>query len=305
MEFRQLECFYMVSKLSNFTKAAEQLHVSQPAITKAIHCLETELNLRLFDRDQKRVTLTPQGQALLVQTERILSSVKDAVSEMSEFHNTHSGVIKLGVPPMIGAYMFPTIIANFRQQYPLIDFEVFEDGSLDIVSKVDTGELDLAIAILPESRLSLKTLPIMEEEFVLCVHPNSPLLRNKIVSFSQLRNEAFILLKPGNFQYQNVLKKCSAYHYSPNVILTSNHFKTIKGLVANGVGISFLMRMVVEEYPFVTTVPLAEPINCEIGLVWKEGKHLPQVCKTFIAFVKEFHGEKKRQLSKIPASSNY
>lgn len=305
MELRQLECFYMASKLCNFTKAAEQLHISQPAVTKAIHCLETELNVRLFDRFQKKVTLTLEGQALLVQTERILSSVKEAVSEMSEFQNAHRGLIKLGVPPMIGAYLFPNIIAKFKQLYPLIDFQVFEEGSVEIVSKVESGELDLAIAILPERKPSLRTIIIAKEEYVLCVHPRSPLTRYNSISFSQLKNEPFILLKPGNYQHQAILKECSNYNYSPDIILTSNHFKTIKGLVANGVGISFLMRMVAHEYPYAATIPLSKPLHCNIGLIWKDGRHLPQVYKTFISFVKEYHYETEWEVSKAPASINY
>lgn len=288
MELRQLECFYMVSKLRNFTKAAEQLHISQPAITKAIQCLEQELSVRLFDRGQKYVVLTVEGEVFFSQAERILSSVKEAVTEMSEFQNAHRGVIKLGVPPMIGAYLFPNMIAHFKQMYPLVDFKVFEAGSLEIVSKIEKCELDLAIAILPENNLRLKTLPIMEEEFLLCTHPNHSLTQYQSISFSQLRNESFILLKPGNYQHHAVFQNCASYNYTPNIILTSNHFKTIKGLVASGLGISFLMRMVMHDDCPIVTIPLNEPIKCRIGLVWGESRYLPHTCKAFIKFIKEY-----------------
>jgi DNA-binding transcriptional LysR family regulator len=280
----------MVSKLKNFTKAAEQLHISQPAITKAIQCLEQELNVRLFDRCQKHVVLTIEGQVFFSQAERILSSVKEAVTEMSEFQNAHRGVIKLGVPPMIGAYLFPNLMVHFKQMHPLVDFKVAEAGSLDTISKIEKGELDLAIAILPENKQSLKTFLIKREEYLLCTQPNNPLAQHQTISFNQLRNESFILLKPGNYQHHAVLQNCALCHYTPNVIIASDHFKTIKGLVANGLGISFLMRMVVQEdpSPSIVAVPLEEPIKCDIGLVWSEGRYLSQTCKAFIKFTKEY-----------------
>ena len=305
LELRQLECFYMVGILKNFTKAAEQLHISQPAITKAIQCLEQELNVRLFDRSQKHVVLTAEGQVFFSQAERILSSVKEAVTKMSDFQNAHRGIIKMGVPPMIGAYLFPDMIAHFKQLHPLVDIKFFEAGSLEIVSKIEKGELDLAIAILPENKQVFKTLPIMEEAFLLCTHAGHPLAQYPTVNFNQLRNESFILLKPGNYQYNAVFQNCAAYNYTPNVILTSNHFKTIKGLVASGLGISFLMRMVMrEDDPSIITIPLKEPIKCRIGLVWSESKYLPHTGKAFIKFIKEYVQPEQAKPGKLNGPKN-
>lgn len=287
MELRQLEYFCMVSRLNSFTRAAEQLYVSQPAITKAIRNLEQSLNIQLFHRDKKQVILTIEGQAFLLQAEQILSAVKRAVVEIADFKTEERGIINLGVPPMIGSFLFPDIFRQFKRMYPLIDFITAEEGSLATLAKIEKNELDLGIAILPSFSDTIRSLVIMQEEYSLCVHPDHPLAREKSVDFSQLRNEKFILLKPGFYQHQIIINRCLSQNFMPDIIFSSGHIRTIINHIANGTGISFLMNMATKNDPTITVVRLREPIKVNIGVAWKDTANLSPACKAFINFVKD------------------
>lgn len=193
MELRQLEYFYAISRTGSFTRAAANLHVAQPSITNDIHKLEEELGIVLFDRSQKKVSLTVEGTAFYARAERILRELKEAISEMDDFRNLQKGTIKIAVPPMIGAYLFPNIFINFKREYPHLDLVVFEEGSLAARSMLEKEELDLGLVILPKNMSLLSTLPITRQQIVLCVSHSHRLAQKNSASFCDLRDEQFIL----------------------------------------------------------------------------------------------------------------
>lgn len=288
MELRQIEYFCMVGKLQSFTRAAEQLHISQPSITQAIRKLEEEIDVQLFDRSKKKAVLTAEGQAFLSRMEKILDDCQQAVQEAKDFKTWRKGTVKLGVPPMIESYLFPDIFSCFKQAYPALQLIAFEEtSSLDAAAKLEKDELDLAIIILPENSETLNTSVITQEQLVLCMHPNHPLRQQNAVRFDQLKNEQFILLKEKSYQHQVVISRCLRQHFMPNTILSSNQIKTIKSLISNGSGISLLMTMVVRDDHHIAVVPLQEPIIFDIGLAWKKDKCLSNASIAFIKFIKE------------------
>lgn len=288
MELRQIEYFCMVGKLHSFTRAAEQLHISQPTITQAIRKLEEEIDVQLFDRSKKKALLTVEGEAFLVRMEKILDDCQQAIQEAKDFKTWRKGTITLGVPPMIGSYLYPDIFSNFKNAYPGLQLMAYEEtSSLETASKLEKGELDLAIIILPENSETLNTLVIIQEQLVLCMHPNHPLSQQQSVRFDQLKYEQFILLKEKSYQHQAVISRCLRQHFMPNTICCSNQIKTIKGLIANGSGISLLMKMVVQDDPQIAVVPLEEPIAFDIGLAWKKDKCLSNASIAFIQFLEQ------------------
>lgn len=288
MELRQIEYFAMVGKLKSFTRAAEQLHIAQPSITQAIQKLEDELGISLFDRSRKKTTLTTEGEAILARMEKILADLQQIMQEAKDFKNFVKGTVKIGVPPMIEAYLFPDIFTRFNQIYPNLRLIASEEGSsLEAASKLDTDEIDLAIMILPEESETLNTIVITREEFALCVQPEHPLHQGQTVQFSQLKNEQFILLKEGSYQRQAVISRCLRQNFMPNIVFSTNQIKTIKGLVGNGSGISFLMNMVVRDDPRIAVVPVDKPIEFDIGLAWRKDKCLSNASIAFIEFLKQ------------------
>ena len=160
MELRQLEYFQMASRLKNITRAAERLRVSQPNITVAIKKLEGELGIQLFDRSQKQLSLTPEGAVFLGRVEVALRNIQDAVLEVNDYKQLQKGTIKIGIPPMMGAYLFPKIFSSFQRRYSHLDVYLHEEGSVAIREQLERDELDFGIIIVPDSSPNLQLLPM-------------------------------------------------------------------------------------------------------------------------------------------------
>lgn len=288
MELRQLEYFCMISKLENFTRAAELLHVSQPSVTKAIKNLEMELKVTLVDRSQKHVTLTPEGQAFLVHAEKILHAVDGALDEMSKFKASEQGVLRLGIPPMIEAYLFPDIFTKFRKQYPNIELNVEEYGSsVKVQTKLDEGVIDLGILLSGNADLK-NTRLIMEDKLSLCVHNKHPLKDETSVNFGQLKQETFVLQHPNTHQYKMIYARCMDYDFTPNILLATSQLKTIKQLVANKSAVAVLMNLVTRGETSFTTVPIVPALTVHVLLAWSPNKCLSQAGKSFVNFLEEY-----------------
>jgi DNA-binding transcriptional LysR family regulator len=285
MDLRQLEYFQMVCRLNNMTRAAERLYVAQPAISVAIHKLEVEMGVQLFERSQKQFTLTAEGRIFLQRAEDILHRSQDLLLEMNEYRELKKGVVKLGVPPMIGCYLFPRIFAGFKQAYPALDLTVIEEGSLAVRSMLEKDKLDLGIVITSHLSGLLNIKPITTGEILLCLAPSHPFATCSAVNFAQLINESFILLKEDTYHRQLILQECKTHGFQPHIILASSQVETIRGLVAKGVGISFLLDSIARRDNQIHCLPLADPLYIEIGLVWKKDRYLSKASQAFIDFI--------------------
>ena len=279
MELRQLEYFQMASRLKNITRAAQRLRVSQPNITVAIKKLETELGVQLFDRSQKQLTLTPEGSVFLKRIELALRNIDDAILEVNDYKQLQKGTIKIGIPPMMGAYLFPKVFSGFRQLRPNLDVLLYEEGSLTIREKLESDELDFGIIIVPESAPNLNVLRLSRNQLMVCVSKYSPL---KDIAKSDL-----IMMKEGAYLREVVQGKLSALKISPHTVLESSQIVTIKGLVAHKVGIAFLLDFICENSPDVVAIPFYDPIFVDIGLAWKREKYVSKAAQAFIDFCKQ------------------
>ena len=287
MELRQLEYFQMASRLKNITRAAERLRVSQPNITVAIKKLESERGIHLFDRSQKQLSLTPEGAVFLGRVEVALRSIQDAVLEVNDYKQLQKGTIKIGIPPMMGAYLFPKIFSSFQRRYSHLDVYLHEEGSVAIREQLERDELDFGIIIIPEAAPNLQLLPMARSRIVCCVPEDSPLAARKAITMQDIEDGNLIMLKEGSFLRQTMLQKMKAADITPNIVLESNQVVTILGLVASGVGIAFLLDMVVRDVPGIRAIPLATPSTVDVGLAWKRDRYISRAAQSFIDFSKD------------------
>ena len=293
MELRQLEYFQMASRLRNITRAAERLRVSQPNITVAIKKLEAELGIQLFDRSQKQLALTPEGAVFLNRIELALRNIQDPVLEVNDYKQLQKGTIKIGIPPMMGAYLFPKIFSSFQKKYPHLDIYLHEEGSMSIREQLERDELDFGIIILSGASNHLQLLPMTKSQIVACVPENSPLAKKEFLTKDDIAAANLIMLKEGSFLRQTILSKLKEQNISPNIILESNQVVTIKGLVASGVGISFLLDMVLEDSQGIAAIPLEEPIFVDVGLAWKKDRYISKAAQSFMDFCRDTLRERK------------
>ena len=217
---------------------------------------------------------------------KLLHELQDTLSEMNDLRTLARGTIKLAIPPMIGSCLFPYLFTSFQTQYPQLTLNVYEEGSFAANRLIEQEELDLGIIILPEENHgSLETVRLTQQEILLTVSRKHPLARRQSVTFDDLRQEKFILLKNNFFQRHAVLKRCQTEGVEPNIVFNSGQIETVKSLVAHDVGISFLMRMALEGLVDIVGVPLNPPIHVQIGLAWKKGRQLSPSSRAFINLV--------------------
>ena len=286
MELRQLEYFQMASRLRNITRAAKRLRVSQPNITVAIKKLEAELGIQLFDRSQKQLSLTPEGSVFLARVDTALRCLNDALVEVNDFKQLQKGVIKIGIPPMMGAFLFPKIFSGFQTKHPALDVLLFEEGSIAIREMLDRDELDFGIVITSDASISLNILPMTRSQLVACVPASSPLAKKNKISDDDIAKSSLIVMKHGSYLRQIVQEHLHSINVTPNIVLESGQITTIKGLVAHGVGIAFLLDFIANDAAGLRAIPLEEPIFVDIGLAWKRDRYVSKAAQAFINFCK-------------------
>ena len=287
MELRQLEYFQMASRLKNITRAAQRLRVSQPNITVAIKKLEAELGVQLFDRSQKQLTLTPEGTVFLKRIELALRNIDEAVLEVNDYKQLQKGTIKIGIPPMMGAYLFPKVFSVFRHLHPNLEVLLFEEGSLSIREKLESDELDFGIISIPDSTPNLNVLRMSRSQLMVCVSQKSSLASKNWITPKDIASSDLIMMKEGSYLRQIVQSKLSALKITPRTVLESGQIVTIKGLVAHEVGIAFLLDFICEDSYEIKAIPFYNPIFVDIGLAWKKEKYVSKAAQAFIDFCKE------------------
>ena len=272
MKLYQLKYFTAVCNYGYVTKAAEELHVTQPSVSSAIKELEDEFAVNLFHRINNRLSPTKEGLYFLDQATKILELVESTQNAMSELGNRKKQ-IKIGIPPMIGTFLFPNMFSAFKEKYPNIQLELIERGSPEMLLAVENDTLDLAVIITNGiKKPDIHIEHICSTEFLFCVGKGHPLAGRKSVTFEEIKDENIILFKNGYFQNKFVRSRFAEINAEPKVILYSNQIVTMKNLVKEGAVCAFLIEDVVKDDKDLCAIPINPPIPIEIGVIWRKNK---------------------------------
>jgi DNA-binding transcriptional LysR family regulator len=288
MELRQLKYFERVCQLGNISKAAEQLHIAQPAVSIAMQKLEEELGVHLFDRSRKKISLTPAGLIFSHRVKVILGQIQNSITEMDDFGKLQHQTIRIGITPMLGAFLFPYIFSKVRQENPDLELIVIEEGSLTINNLLEQGKLDIGITMISNVSSELKVDPIATIELLVCLSRKHPLSRTTRLPFSALMDQPLILFNEESYSRQLILQECEKHHFTPNIVFSSSQIETIIGLVENTVGISFLLAPIAHRHPEVTSRSLIEPIFVQAGLAWNKNRYLSSASRSFIKSIQSY-----------------
>src|ERR1051326_6907674 len=192
MEMHQLAYFESVSRHLHFTRAADELNVSQPSVSQQIRKLEMELGAPLFHRMKRRVALTEAGKTFLPHARAVLQRVEEARLEVQELSGMRKGALAVGAPPSVGTHLLPRALAAFSRRHPGINVTFREAGSRTLIGLLEDGELDLAVVIQPIRHPALATQPLLEEELLLAVpRAHALAIGARRVRLAQLRDEPF------------------------------------------------------------------------------------------------------------------
>jgi len=282
MELRQLEYFQAACRLATITRAAEELHVSQPSVTSGIQSLERELGTRLLDRGRRRVSATEDGLLFLRRVDGILALVRDAAAELRDRRSPERGSLRIGITPMMGTIVVPSAIARFRKAYPLVELSIVEEGSIAIAARLAQGELDVGVMIVSDLPAGLASTTIGRGRLLACLPPSHPLARQAAISFDMLRDEPLILFREDTYSRRLITQECARHRFEPRVVFSSSQVGTVIGLVRQGVGIAFFIEDIAAAQKRVAVRPLVESLELQTGLAWNAERYLPRAARAFI-----------------------
>lgn len=289
MEIRHLHYFLAVAHYGSFSKAALQLHVTQPTLSKMVKALETELGVELFDRSAKRIELTDSGRSLIRSGQRVIQSMDHLIGELSDVVKLKSGSLRLGLPPMVGGHFFPGIIERFHRTYPDIQLLLEEHGGRRVEAAIETGELDAGLVVLPLHRQErFHLLPCVEEPLQCVLDVRHPLAGRSALELRDLVSERFILFREEFNLHHLIVEACRSQGYEPNIVFQSSQWEFMIEMVAARYGITLLPSSVCAKLDRMryAIVPLAgPPLYWQLGMIWSGSRYTSYATREWIAFM--------------------
>lgn len=245
MDLDNLHTFLAVAEARSFSLAAERLHLTQPAVSKRVAALESALNLRLFDRIGRQVSLTEAGRVLLPQARRILASLDEARRTLDNLSGRVAGPLWLATSHHVGLHRLPAILKTFTRAHPAVDMDIRFMESEEACRAVAHGEVDLAVVTLPDTPESaLQTRVTWVDPLVPVAAADHPLTG---LQRPDLNTHDAILPPTGTFTRGLIDKALRARHIKPRRILETPYLETIRMLVSIGLGWSLLPETLLDD----------------------------------------------------------
>lgn len=241
MEFDQLRYFMRVAARGNFTRAAEDLGVSQPALSRSIQKLEEELGQPVFERKTRSVSLTDAGVLLQSRAEQILTIIEDTKAEITD--DGQSGRVRVGAIPTIAPYFLPDLLRQFSSEFPKATLIVQENTTDVLLKSCTQGEIDLAILALPIPAKYLEVEELFEEELLLVLPPDHPLVEKPKIRLSDVEPLPFVLLDEAHCLSDNIVTFCRQRSVQPVAVERTSQLTMVQELVSLSHGVSMIPAM--------------------------------------------------------------
>ncbi len=286
----QLEYFVRVVEEKSFTKAAERLFISQPALSKSIRALEQELGVTLFRRDPRELSLTGEGEIVYRYAMDILSYWKARTEELTAALEQGKGTLRFGLPPSVGSVFFSRVLHEYGVKFPQVNIQIFEGTSKKIETMVTEDQIDLGVVIEPYENPHMRLKTVYRSDVVLAVSQKHRLARRATVDFAELKEEPMLLVSKEYMFHDQVLAHCAQAGFVPNVTFTTSQWDLLLEMTAENHGVTLIGRPLVEKLyrDRICCVALREPeFPWTLGLICKKCKALTGAAKSFWNFCDE------------------
>lgn len=299
MADRRLQVFYTVAKQLSFTKAAELLYMTQPAVTFQVKQLEEHFNTRLFERSHSKITLTPAGEVALEYAERILNLTGEMETRLGELTGQVSGTLLVGASTTIAEYMLPRLLGDFKAKYPQVHARLTVANSETIESKVSDHTLDVGLIEAPSHHPQLNSQVCCNDELVVICSPNHSLASNDAITPAQLAEQPYVSRETGSGTREVVDDFFRANGVQPedlHIALELGSREAIKGAVEAGLGIAIVSRSTIQKelkLGDLIAVPLKPKLIRPLSLVYAREKFRSRLLQSFLDFVEETLKSKK------------
>ncbi len=249
MDYRD-EVFLLVSENLSFSKAAEDLCISQPAVTKHIKELETKLNMALFDRKGNKVYLTKAGKLTYGYLKKIKQDYREMEFELGKLNDTLRGSLRIGASSTISQYIIPKVIAAFHKRYPKIDLYLLNGNSFEMEQKLIDNEIDLALVENDSSRSNIKYMPFLDDEIVVVTGSHSVYAKKKVLSLTDFESLPIVLREKGSGTLEVIhksLAKQNVFIDKLNIFIHLGSTEAIKNFLCEFDGIALVSEKAIEK----------------------------------------------------------
>ncbi|WNC88435.1 LysR substrate-binding domain-containing protein [Paraburkholderia sp. FT54] len=237
---RQLRVFIEVARLQSFSRAGDEIGLTQSAVSRCVRELEGEIGLKLIDRTTREVQLTDVGGNLVSSVSRLLTDLDDALREIREIGEQRRGRVVVAASPTVACRLMPRVVASCVQQFPYIDLGLRDDVQSDVVRKVKSGEVDFGVIIGPFSADDLLSESLMTDSFCVVSRDDHPLAAKERVAWTDLEGQQLVMLDYASGSRPIIDAAMQEYGVSATVVQELGHSATVFGLVEAGVGVSVL-----------------------------------------------------------------
>jgi DNA-binding transcriptional LysR family regulator len=294
MADRRLQVFHTVARLLSFTKAADSLHMTQPAVTFQVRQLEEYFNTRLFDRTHNRISLTEAGKRVYEHADKIFELYREMDNAVRELTGEISGVLALGASTTIAEYMLPALLGDFKHQYPNVTLRLKISNTDGVVSMVENNTIDLAVVEAPVSNKNLAVESCCMDELMLVVPPKHPLARARTLQAADLRGLPFICREEGSGTLEVIcdyLGNAGLSLSDMEMVMELGSPEAVKGAVEAGMGVSLVSRVTVHKELALGTlvaVPLDPPITRPFSFVHQKQKFRMRAVDELLNFARNY-----------------
>ena len=272
-----------IVELGSFSRAAQALGYTQSAMSQMIASLEDELSIKLLHRFRTGAKLTLEGEELYPYVERMIYQYLAVQEKSKEIRGLETGVIRMGTLASISAHWLPSILKEFQQQYPKVEFVIHQGDYTSIQEWIKTGAVDFGF-VSPKAVSGLETLVLKEGAMLAVLPEDHPLARQETVELEALAREPFILLEEGH--YYEPLEQFKSLGVTPNVKYTIHDDYAIMTMVEAGLGVSILAELVLHRTNYRLALrPTQPPVSRTVAIGCKDKSSLPMASRRFIEYL--------------------
>jgi DNA-binding transcriptional LysR family regulator len=295
LNINQLKIFYISGKWQSFSAAAEELFLSQPAVTMQIRALESYFNMKLFHRHGRRMELTEAGRVLFGYAQKIFDLAAKAERTIWELKDLETGTLKIGTTKTYAKHFMPFLISTFQESHPGVHVILSEGSSAEIANSLIVHKNELGLIARSKYPPQLKVCSLRREELVLVFGRHHPLSRLRKISISDLAREPLILREKGSGTRDMIVELYREARLKPIILTEASNVDFIKELVETGNGISFVVKSAVQEElkrgTLKTRTLSSGPVYLNVDIVYLKNRNLSPSAQAFLELLQK--GEEK------------
>ncbi len=289
-DLNDLLAFRAVAELGNFRRAAEAVHISQPAFSRRIDKLEQALGVRLLERTTRRVSLTGTGREFARKVAQLLDDLDGTLLGLRGLAPTRMGEVTVACVPSTVYYYLSQVIGRYREAYPRLRVKVLDAGANDVLAAVVQGDADFGVNFVGHQEPDIDFTPLAEERFVAACRRDHPLARRRRVAWRELAAWDFITVSKSSGNRLLLDQALAGVAGRPEAIYEAQHVTALLGMVEAGLGVAAVpaLAMPGKDHPLLVSVPLDEPIvTRHVGLIRRRGRALSPAAQQLFDFFAE------------------